>query len=85
MALADLDDEPDWMADGLCRGAPPDLFFAKDHHSVNRARAVCLICPVKTDCLEYALEHHERTGMWGATTPKERRVILRRRRAAALA
>lgn len=38
-------------------------------------------CPVRNECLDYALTaEHGLYGMWGGTTPKERRVIRRRRR-----
>ena len=42
---------------------------------VREAKAVCAQCPVKQQCLEHALEFDERHGIWGGTTPTERRVM----------
>lgn len=39
------------------------------------ARAICSACPVRTDCLRYALRNNEREGMWGGLTPAERDVL----------
>jgi WhiB family redox-sensing transcriptional regulator len=38
------------------------------------ARAVCAICPIQKECLEYAFKH-EQYGIWGATTAQERAYI----------
>ncbi|MFJ5035788.1 WhiB family transcriptional regulator [Streptomyces sp. NPDC088560] len=45
----------------------------------NEAKAVCVHCPVRIDCLAYALDHRESYGVWGAMTERERRALLRRR------
>jgi WhiB family redox-sensing transcriptional regulator len=44
-----------------------------------RAKAICKDCPVKLECLQHALDNDE-AGIWGGTTEKERRSLLRRRR-----
>ena len=44
------------------------------------ARKVCNACPVRKECLAYALEAKERYGMWGGLTPLERLRIERRDR-----
>lgn len=81
---------PPWMADAKCKGAEtelPNLFYNDQSNSeVARAKAVCLgldgypACPVKAECLSYALSRPERFGVWGGTSERERRRILRRRR-----
>jgi WhiB family redox-sensing transcriptional regulator len=72
----ELSDEP-WMAEGACRGSDVDVFFPPfggDAASfADRAKAVCRTCPVIHLCLEFALRENERHGVWGGTTPKERR------------
>lgn len=42
------------------------------------ARAVCEQCPVKQTCLQWALDHNEDHGMWGAMTPPEREALRKR-------
>ncbi|MGW4600764.1 WhiB family transcriptional regulator [Streptomyces sp. NPDC004457] len=71
----------DWADQGLCR-AQPDRMFAEGA-AQNEAKAVCAACPVRLDCLAYALDHREQYGVWGAMTERERRALLRRRPAVA--
>ncbi len=76
--------ESTWMARGNCAEKPPSLFFPSDGVGVDVARKVCVGCPVQETCLEYALEHRIDHGVWGGTSERERRRILRSRRIAAL-
>jgi WhiB family transcriptional regulator, redox-sensing transcriptional regulator len=69
-----------WMAEGLCRNYPPAAFFPSDGVGVDRARKICGGCPVADTCLEYALDNRIDHGVWGATSERERRRILKRRR-----
>lgn len=69
-----------WMLDAICRGAAPTEFFPSDGLGVEAAQRVCAMCPVKAECLEYALEHRIEHGVWGGASERERRRILRRRR-----
>lgn len=69
-----------WMAEGNCRAHPPSTFFPSDGVGVDRARKICATCTVKEPCLEYALEHRVDHGVWGGTSERERRRILKRRR-----
>jgi WhiB family redox-sensing transcriptional regulator len=74
------DNETAWMADGNCRHHPPTTFFPSDGVGVDRARKICATCPVKAQCLDYALENRIDHGVWGGTSERERRRILKRRR-----
>jgi WhiB family redox-sensing transcriptional regulator len=71
-----------WMAAARCRDSDPDLFFpTRGGPDVTAyAKAVCATCPVRTECLEYAVVHEERYGVWGGLSPKERRPLVRERR-----
>ncbi|HLG01168.1 MAG TPA: WhiB family transcriptional regulator [Acidimicrobiia bacterium] len=69
-----------WMLQARCRGANPGEFFPSDGVGVDQARRVCAECPVRMECLEYALEHRIDHGVWGGCSERERRRILRRRR-----
>jgi WhiB family redox-sensing transcriptional regulator len=73
-------DEWAWMHHGLCRGANPSEFFPSDGLGVEAAQRICVSCPVRTECLEYALAHRIEHGVWGGASERERRRILRRRR-----
>jgi WhiB family redox-sensing transcriptional regulator len=68
-----------WMAAGNCANESPSLFFPSDGVGVEIAKRTCTDCPVKTQCLDYALEHRIDHGVWGGTSERERRRILRAR------
>ena len=69
-----------WMAVGNCATHPPDTFFPSDGVGVEVARRVCGGCPVQERCLEYALRNRIDHGVWGATSERQRRRILKARR-----
>lgn len=72
-----------WMRDGNCRNYPAAAFFPSDGVGVDAARKICAECKVVEPCLEYALENRIDHGVWGGCSERERRRILKRRRAAA--
>jgi WhiB family transcriptional regulator, redox-sensing transcriptional regulator len=80
-ALTAPRDDTTFMQRAKCRGMNPAVFFPTDGAGFEAARRVCLECPVRTECLEYALEHRIDQGAWGGTSERERRRIMRRRRA----
>jgi len=65
----------DWADRGLCRAQAEQMFA--EGAAQNEAKAVCVECPVRLDCLAYALDHREEYGVWGAMTERERRALLR--------
>ena len=75
-----------WRSEAACGQLPKDLFFPPGNSDVTRAdeeraKEVCAVCPVRSQCLEFALENDERFGVWGGTTPNERRALVARERA----
>ncbi len=76
--------ECEWMARGRCRNMDPAVFFPSDGIGVQAAQRICSECPVKTPCLEYALVNRVDHGVWGGTSERERRRILRSRRLTSL-
>ncbi|WP_405524519.1 WhiB family transcriptional regulator [Streptomyces canus] len=70
--------DTDWGDRGLCKSADPDELFVEGA-AQNRAKAVCTGCPVRTECLAYALDQRIEHGIWGGMTERERRALLRRR------
>lgn len=43
-----------------------------DQPILRYVKQLCAACPVREGCLEYALEHDEKDGIWGGLTPEER-------------
>ena len=68
----------DWAARAACRTSDPDALFVQGA-AQNRAKTVCLACPVRTECLADALDNRTEFGVWGGMTERERRALLRRR------
>jgi WhiB family redox-sensing transcriptional regulator len=79
-----------WAERALCAQADPDSWFPdRGHCDLARiAMRICAHCPVRGQCLDYALSGADTwggiaTGIWGGTTPKERDRLRRQRKAAA--
>jgi len=67
-----------WMDEGLCAQTDPEEFFADKGGSTRLAKRVCRRCPVRRDCLRFAMEHSEKFGVWGGTSERERRHLRAR-------
>jgi len=76
--LEQLLQRPAWMQQGLCRGMTA-VFFSTAPSNLERARAICAGCPVREECLQYALGDAELEGVWAGLTAKERRAMRRGR------
>ena len=77
-----------WAEQALCAQADPDAWYPDKGGSSAIARRICGACPVRPQCLDYALSgadtwHGIATGIWGGTTPRERAAMRRARKAAA--
>lgn len=75
----------DWLAQGACLTADPDLFFPVATGEVGaqqaaRAQRICDRCRVRRACLDFAMSSGQMHGIWGGTTPEER-IRVRRQRA----
>src|SRR4051794_41919079 len=68
----------DWASRAACRASDPDALFVQGA-AQNRAKSVCLGCPVRTECLADALDNRVEFGVWGGMTERERRAPLLRR------
>jgi WhiB family transcriptional regulator, redox-sensing transcriptional regulator len=71
--------EPSRDPRAACRGVDPELFFPGSDESAEPALRVCRSCPIEADCLAWALAKQETWGVWGGTTERRRRQILRAR------
>src|SRR4051794_4544021 len=69
---------PDWTTRAACRNGSPDTLFVQGA-AQNRAKSVCLGCPVRTECLADALDNRVEFGVWGGMPERERRAFFRGR------
>ena len=74
---ADEGAEPAWQDRALCAQTDPEAFFPEKGGSTREAKRVCRGCEVRAECLEYALAHDERFGIWGGLSERERRRLKR--------
>ena len=74
-----VEDERRWQERANCLGVDPDLFFPERGASTREAKSVCRGCEVRAECLEYALAHGEKFGIWGGLSERERRRVRRQR------
>lgn len=74
-----------WQWRAACRGEqavfyPPQEPETRDERLARerKAKAFCAICPVRVECLEYAVRIREPYGVWGGLNEIERRGLIRR-------
>lgn len=75
----------DWVQRAKCKDEDPELFFpigtsGPALEQIERARAVCMQCEVREECLEWALASGQDAGVWGGTSEEERKAMRRTRR-----
>lgn len=65
----------EWTRRAACRDQPHDWWFPEDRVGINeqRAKDICGTCPVRSECLEFALTTGQQYGIWGGLTEKQRR------------
>ncbi len=76
-----------WQWRAACRGEDTALFFTPNHledkedkrFREREAKAICVVCPVRIECLEYAVRTREQHGIWGGLNEAERRALIRER------
>ena len=72
----------DWRHSALCQDEDPELFFPIGNigpslHQVEEAKRVCRRCSVADDCLSWAMDTGQDSGVWGGKSEDERRLIRR--------
>jgi WhiB family transcriptional regulator, redox-sensing transcriptional regulator len=76
-----------WQVKAACRGPQAAVFFPPSHFErkdeklerESRAKAICVTCPVRQPCLEYAIKIREPHGIWGGQNELERKQLLAHR------
>ena len=67
----------DWVDDALCAEVGGDVHFPKQGEPTGPAKRICQRCEVRAECLQYALDFDERSGVWGGLSEGERREVKR--------
>lgn len=78
IALFSETEQPEWQELALCAETDPEAFYPEKGKPTAPAKRICLACEVRAECLEYALTHDERFGIWGGLSERERRALKRR-------
>jgi WhiB family redox-sensing transcriptional regulator len=65
--------DQNWRALASCAQIDPDLFFAVGAREHKLAKRICRTCPVRRECLAYAMDEPVDHGIWGGMTERERR------------
>lgn len=68
-----------WQDDALCAQTDPESHFPGKGETARRAKKTCAGCDVRETCLEYAMSNQEEWGVWGGTSPQERRALAKKR------
>ncbi len=73
----------DWRDLAACRDSEPNLFFPVGTTGpaldlIEEAKAICTECSVREECLMYALETNQESGVWGGYAEDERRRLRKR-------
>jgi len=67
----------EWMKEAACTdpSIDPDWFFPDTEHNIDLptqiALKMCKECPVRINCLQYAIDHWPMYGIWGGLRTKQ--------------
>jgi WhiB family redox-sensing transcriptional regulator len=70
--------DDDWKKFAACSNLPTELFIEEwsdePNYPPSEVKKICDACPVKPECLAYALKNDE-VGTWGGTSSYQRRQL----------
>jgi WhiB family redox-sensing transcriptional regulator len=76
--IRNLPPQDDWIRNAACRGMNPELWFNEARGgSYREGRLICAGCPVRRECLEWAVDTRTDHGLFGGLNPLERRHLRR--------
>ncbi len=80
----------EWVHRARCRDEDPELFFPIGNTGpaalqIDVAKAICVVCEVRQECLEWAIATGQDAGVWGGLSEDERRAVRRARKRQATA
>ncbi|GAB2967028.1 WhiB family transcriptional regulator WhcE [Streptomyces pseudoechinosporeus] len=72
----------EWFRRAACADEDPELFFPVGTtgpalQDIAAAKRICARCPVSYQCLAWALDTGQTSGVWGGTREEERAALLR--------
>jgi WhiB family redox-sensing transcriptional regulator len=69
-----------WFKKGNCYGKDTSMFYPEtgDISGAKKAKILCTGCPVRAECLAYALNNNELFGVWGGMTVRKRKKLRSR-------
>ena len=69
----------EWVQDAVCRGTPHsnEMMFSFSRQGIELAQMLCSTCPVRVQCLRYAIRQGEDHGVWGGVEAKDRYQLRR--------
>lgn len=76
--FSEVESTMDWRNYALCAQTDPEAFFPEKGGSTRAAKKICARCDVGEECLDYALNHDERFGIWGGLSERQRRKLKKR-------
>jgi WhiB family redox-sensing transcriptional regulator len=65
-----------WQFEAQCKTEDSNLFFSELASKVARAKMICSICPVKKQCLDFAISNNIEEGIFGGLTFDERKSLV---------
>lgn len=72
----------EWRLRAACRGIDTNLFFPDRGDDQTEPKGICMGCPVRPQCLGYAVRRGEKGGIWGGESERKRRALRKRMQAA---
>jgi len=69
-----------WMEQAHCKDRTDIEFFPELGSNGTQAKKFCRPCPVKSECLQYAIDNNLNDGVWGGMSAIERRTLKRKAR-----
>lgn len=68
-----------WMTEGLCATVDEPLWFSRVQVEQDAAKAICEHCPVRGECLSWAMTVPEMLHVWGGLSARQRKTLRGRR------
>lgn len=67
-----------WEEEALCKNVSTEIFFSYHKSDIEKAKKTCSKCPVREECLLFAVNHNIFYGIYGGLDPEERKRVKRR-------
>lgn len=69
-----------WVHRAACKDTDTSVFYQPQGNHADEAKKICAKCPVRKECLDYAIHNCERFGIWGGLSTNERKQYKRDQR-----